>query len=557
MRPSDLGLPAKFPEFRSYSGFDQLDIALKLATYPERFQILNAATGSGKSVTYSAVAKLRKAKRWAVLVSAKGLQSQLLDDGLVKRLVYGHRNYPCAATASHTEKSDADMDDLDFRCSVPRDRCGYVADVNAAAFEESVVTNCAYWLAIARYGDPDILGKFDLLIIDEAHGVADWLTKAVSIFITGNRLRRVLGLTQVPRLPHFAKIEEWGPWATEMSKTALVRDRYVTDKAERRKLDRLIWDLDELGKATMPRRAGEEPWIVRFMENTDGVQFSPRWGKDFAEQYLFRGIPHVILTSATVAEDHANYLGIPKAERRYTEVPSPFDARLRPVIWVPTVRVDYRTSDAGKYKLYRRVDEIAQTAIEQGAGNGVIHTGSYLRNGELMRASKFAAAIITHRQDSADYEAALGRFKKAGRDGKFAMMASPRMQEGVNLPDELCRWQIILHLPFPNSHDPLTKARLTADQRYRLMMIAEGMNQMCGRPVRGDGDFATTFVLDDHWAYMRWDCPFAGWFRAGFGVLDLDNGACIEFLTKDRVARLPPLQLLQAQPVRYVELLHN
>lgn len=74
MKPSDLGLPAKFAEFRSYPGFDQFQTALGLATNPERFQILNAATGSGKSATYAAVGALRQA-RFLVLVSTKGLES--------------------------------------------------------------------------------------------------------------------------------------------------------------------------------------------------------------------------------------------------------------------------------------------------------------------------------------------------------------------------------------------------------------------------------------------------------------------------------------------------
>lgn len=546
MKPSALGLPAKFTDFRTYPGFDQLDCAVRLATNPERFQIANLPTGAGKSLTYASAAVLQKA-RWLVLVGTKGLQTQLLNDGLAERLMWGHRNYPCAARLSmFGGTDDADADDPEFRCSLPRDHCPYMADVKAARAARSVVANNAYWLSIGRYSDSDLLGKFDYLVIDEAHQSPPWLAKSVSIFMTSSRLHRMLGLNSLLPLPTHPEISDWHGWSLEMLDKAKVRGRYLgrDDAAEKRKLDRLAQDLEMLARVSDPDSFADagytEPWIVIPFSGAkgSGVQFSPRWGSDFAERYLFRDIPRVLLTSATVTREHATYLGIPESQSRYTEVPSPFDVRRRPVIWAPTTRVDFRMTDGARWKLRQRVDEIIEAAIDQQAGNGIIHTGSYERNRELVAGSKYAAAIITHRQDSEDFARALAKFKEAGRRGQFAIMASPRMQEGVDLPDQLCRWGIIMKLPFPDSRDPLTKAR-AHDPRYRLLVVAETIKQMCGRPVRGMGDFATTFVLDDHWAHARLNCPFEEWFRAAFDVVRLDKGEKIKFLTERSIGSLP------------------
>lgn len=558
MRPADLGLPPKFAEFRAYPGFDQFQAALKLATGDAQVEILNAATGSGKSVTYAAIGKLRKA-RTLVLVGTKGLQNQLLADGLVDRIVYGHRNYSCAQKLVAGQLSDADADDPEFRCAVPRDKCRYNLDVDLANAAEVVSTNYAYWLSIGRYGQPGLLGDFDLLVCDEAHGAATWLTNAVSIYISRARLGSLLEMNRWPVLPEYKSIGEWHNFAMEYKNKALDRlDSLDERDPKRRRVERLVGDLRALVRVSHPL-VGEltelrEPWIVIPGEtdtNTGnrGVKFSPRWGSDFAERLLFRGIEKRVLASATITRQHATYLGIDTANEsacRYTEVPSPFDPRRRPLIYIPTVRVDFRMTEGGKWKLHQRVDQIIEAAISKQAGNVVIHSGSYERNRELLAALSgkwYAPSIISHKQDSGDFEQALEKFKAAGREGRFAIMISPRMQEGVDLPNELARVQVILKVPFPYSLDPLTKAR-AEDGAYRNMYVAEVMMQMAGRAVRGDGDWATTFMLDDHWAYMRRDAPFPQWFRLGFRKLDLDveGGQRIEdvLLTQKMVDALGP-----------------
>jgi Rad3-related DNA helicase len=557
LKPTDLGLPPKFAEFRAYPGFDQLATARDLATATERLQILNSATGSGKSVTYSATAALRDA-RWLVLVGTRGLQTQLLDDGLVKRLVWGHRNYSCAAGMGGNAE-DADTDDPEYRCCVPRDRCYYLADVAAAQAARSVVCNYAYWMSIARYSDPDLLGPFDFLVCDEAHGAHSWLTKAVSVYLSPGRVGRTLGVSRWPHLPVWPEIGKWHDVFAHFTRLGYERLAGLgrEDRIERRKVERLIRDLELLATVSDPDAAEaagyREPWIVIPGQEHDryvsgSVQFSPRYPSDFAERLLFRGIPNVLLTSATVAETHADWLGIPPAERRYREVPSPFDPRRRPVIWVPTARVDFRMSDGARWKLGQRVDELIAAAIDQDAGNGLLHTGSYERTREIVGGSKFRAAIITHRQpsrrDPGDFAEALGRFKEAGRRGQFAVFASPRAQEGISLDDELGRWQALLKMPFPDGRDPLTAARAKSAS-YRNAVVTEAVTQMIGRLVRSMGDYGTTWILDDHWSHIRQDCPFAAWLRAAFQVVRVDNGERLKFLTHEIVAGLPAPRVVE------------
>jgi Rad3-related DNA helicase len=573
VNPVDLGLPSRFPSFRTYAGFDQLAVAQELADnfadtglvggVFHRFQMLQAATGSGKSLTSATVAALlarEKAQhtpdepfRWLVLTGTKGLQAQYLDDGLAQCSVVGHRNYPCMPAFRPGMVSAEDPDDPEFRCAAfPRDTCGYLKDTTAARESSGVagvVGNYAHWLSLGRYSDPRLLGDFDLLVCDESHSAGEWLTRSMQIYLSPFAIGKLFG-TNIPyRMPGHAKIEDWNEWFTELAEKVEERYQYLAmakDAQGARRAERLSRELALLRIAASPEdrdyQQWAEPWVVIPQDQRPGCVFSPRWGSDFAERYLFRSIPRVLLTSATVTPQHAKQLGIPADEMRFREVPSPFDPRRRPVVYIPTTRVDYRMTDGQRWLLMRRIDQVIEAAIELGAGNGLIHSVSYEWAEQIKRDSAYSAAILTHARDSADYQRVLEQFKAMGRAGQFAVICSPRMVEGVDLPDVLCAWQVIVKCPTPNSQEPLEAAR-NKDQGYRNLVVAMKVTQMLGRPVRGLGDYATTFVFDDHWGqHVSRECPFAQWVRAAFKTVRPDDVGRVdigrELLTRDKVEKL-------------------
>lgn len=587
MRPADLGLPPKFASFRSYAGFDQLAVAQDLAAgYAEhRFQVLQAATGSGKSLTSATVAALLAREkspndgpfRWLVLTGTKGLQVQYTQDGLAQCSVVGHRNYPCMPSYQRLATEAEDPDDPEFRClAIPRDTCGYTIDTTRAresAGVAGVVGNYAHWLSLGRYSDPRLLGDFDLLVCDESHSCGEWLTRAMQIYLSPYAIGKVLNNNGPYRMPDFREIRQWNGWLAELHLKA--EERYAwcqvackgsKTSPELKKAERLVADLNLLLLVSDEERwqrvaSLSEPWVVIPQDQRPGYVFSPRWGADFAERYLFRGIPRVLLTSATVTPQHAKQLGIPADQMRFREVPSPFDPRRRPVIWVPTTRVDFRMTDGQRWLLMRRIDQVIEAAITEGAGNGLIHSVSYDWAEQIKRESAYSAAILTHKKDSAEFQASLERFKAMGRAGQFAVMCSPRMVEGVDLPDVLCTWQVIVKCPFPDTQDPLEKLR-AKDQGYRDLVVAMKITQMVGRPVRGIEDFATTFVFDDHWGqHVAKQCPFAQWMRAAFRTVrpepSMDMGKAqiaIELLTREKVEKLGPVPVAMApQVVQFIQ----
>ena len=78
-------------------------------------------------------------------------------------------------------------------------------------------------------------------------------------------------------------------------------------------------------------------------------------------------------------------------------------------------------------------------------------------------------------------------------------MVSPSMQEGVDLRDDLSRFQILCKVPFPYLGDKLIKKRMYKWKWWYDYETTKTIVQSVGRSVRNESDFAVTYILDEDW----------------------------------------------------------
>lgn len=502
LTPADLRLPARFTAYRP--GQDR--IALDLAASAHRFSLLSAPTGSGKTLIYATVARLLDA-RTLILVGTKHLQQQILGEfaaaGAVE--IKGRANYPCPAFGDCDGPNRAESV-CPFTGGLDP-ACAYARAVKTAAGAELVVANYAYWMALARYDRDDILGAFDLLVCDEAHSTEDWLSDFCTLSITRGDARELIGATcPLPRAD--APIDDWRAWAGEARTLLAGRMRAADGGGERRaKIRRLFHDLGDFAQSS-----AETGWAVD-ESRIKGVTIAPIRPAEFAERYVFRGVPRVVLTSATLMAATAARLGIdldgddPAESGEYLEVTTAFDPRRRPLIYVPTVRVDNKIDEGGMRMLVRRIDSVIETRLDR---KGVIHAKSYARSRELLARSRFAEHMLVH--STYDARHVIDRFKRADPP---AILVSPAVEEGVDFPHEQVRWQIVVKIPF-DPPSALTKARKKVDPDYVYYTTAQSLIQMVGRGVRAETDWCETLIFDINFGWFRNRATFPRWFRAAW-----------------------------------------
>ena len=96
-----------------------------------------------------------------------------------------------------------------------------------------------------------------------------------------------------------------------------------------------------------------------------------------------------------------------------------------------------------------------------------------------------------------------------------SIMVSASMNTGVDLKDDLCRWQVICKVPYPSLGDPQIKARTNQDQSWYTWQTAMTLIQTYGRGCRSDTDWCTTYMLDEKFRdiYSRNVRLFPNWFK--------------------------------------------
>ena len=73
------------------------------------------------------------------------------------------------------------------------------------------------------------------------------------------------------------------------------------------------------------------------------------------------------------------------------------------------------------------------------------------------------------------------------------------MTEGVDLKDDISRFQIICKVPYPYLGDKLVKKRMYKWRWWYPLQTAKSIVQSVGRSVRSAEDHAVTYILDDDW----------------------------------------------------------
>jgi len=500
--PPYLGLPDKFTTWRT--GQDKA--VVDLSDSPRRVFALNAPTGFGKTATYVGAAVLNR-KRTAFLTSTKGLQSQLMADfssiGMVD--VRGQQNYPCHALQlggiyyrqgiKPGDRCDAGPCRIGAPCRERRSGCAYFDALKAAQSAQLVTTNYSFWVAQHRYSDG--LGKFDMLVLDEAHDAPDELAQALEIEISEYDVETAAGRS----FPSGDDPEVWRVWAIPIDQdlgfdVAALEEHIKElnnygDRIPHALMRELHFKKSVLGKvhvlATM-----EGAWVIE--RELHAMKAAPVFPAPYAEEFLFLNIAKIVLVSATVKEKTLELLGVAPAQMEYHEYPSLFPTHRRPVTHVPTVKAHHKWSDVEQRTWVRRIDQVLARRLDR---KGIIHTGSYQRRDLILTHTEYRDIMLFN--DGTNTRQIVERFRRADAP---CVLVSPSLTTGWDLPYDECEYAIIGKVPFPDTRSKITKARDEADKEYGPYCAIQTIVQAAGRGMRSADDQCEILILDDQWMWF-------------------------------------------------------
>jgi len=497
----------------------------------KRFVIADLGTGIGKSAIAVTVSRYltahcppdvvqdlpgeepvldSKPGAW-FLTTQKILQEQYLDDfGGAKgcmRDIKSASNYKCSyykkLSCSEGQSMLRSADKASKFWKSCMFNCNYKLQRKSFLEAPESVTNFSYALTEANYSGK--ITKRGLLVIDECHNAENELCRFIEATVS-DRSAAALGL-EWPEINTYAQALKWVKEtylpAAKTASADMERDceDFKQLEGHEKEYGDLVKRLETL-KGHVAKLVGfiqcsdPDNWIVDILppvgKMSGKITFKPIDVSPYTEQNLFRLGKRVLLMSATVINTgaFAEALGIPKEAYAAITMPTPFPVANRPIYFHPIGRMTADNIDDSLPKVAAALREILK---EHKGDKGIIHCHSYKIVTYLRKHLK-SDRLIFH--DAHDRDAALA---KHIADPKPTVLVSPSMSEGVDLRDNLARFQILLKVPYPSLGDKIVKKRMHRWKWWYPLQTVKTIVQSVGRGVRSETDHAVTYILDADW----------------------------------------------------------
>jgi len=508
----------------------------------KKFIILEAPVGFGKSAVAAALCRhLRSAY---VLTSTKQLQEQYSADfGFTT--VMGKSNFTCLVPTSsgrlvacskgrceadwslsecpHYLSFDQYEDHLKGSCDkeskcekVLRTAgkgklCTYYKQKWDSFRQKITVGNYAFFFSELRFTED--VRKRKLLVCDEAHDLERQLVGSAAFTLRTSTIRQY----QVPGGPEFAVPYEVGmdnnavDWLRALgdAKDTLqgFYDAHDGDLTMQDKLISCRGMLESLEGFIDALKDDQENWVVSGVKKTttidaygggsslvDEVVFQPLDVAAFTSQ-LFGTAETVLLMSATVFSEEllCRTLGIPQDKAQFVRVAeSSFPVENRRIYAMDVAQLSRATMDASLEGIAKAVDEIMDRHPDE---RGVVHTTSYYQaNYIIAHVSERNRARLVSTEGSTARSELLHAHGATGA----SVLISPSLYQGVDLKDDLARFQVIVKVPYSDLSDRRTQVKMQRERGWYDWQTALRLVQTYGRSVRSETDHAATYVLDSN-----------------------------------------------------------
>ncbi|SEH48936.1 Rad3-related DNA helicase [Halopenitus malekzadehii] len=529
-------IPAEFPapSFRGAQEHALQDINDAFAAGND-VVLVRAPTGSGKSLLARSIMGAARSVEAAEPRESTGAYyttpqvSQLDDvatDDLLDDLnvIRGKSNYACVLPGEHDTPVDRApcARQRGFDCSIQH-RCPYFSDRSIASSRRFAAMTLAYFMQTAG---SEVFGTRDVVVIDEAHGLAEWAEMYATIELTPDRVPvwEDVGVPDVSGesgghggsregggsrngdgdgnpdhapLDRTARFVEQLRDACERAKDELV-GRPELEPAEVARRDRLQELIGELGWFLEDYRDPRSPttWVVD-QPGGEGtaITIKPLDPARYLKHTVWDRGNRFALLSATILSKEAfcRGVGLDPADVALVDVEHTFPLENRPLYDVTQGKMTY---EHRAETIPRIADLVVRLMARHPDEKGLIHAHSYAIAEQLvdrLRDRGVAPRMRSHTKATRDDELEVW---KASDDPE--VFVSVKMEEALDLRDDLCRWQVICKAPYLNTNDSRVARRLEEGQwAWYHRAALRTVIQACGRVVRAPDDHGTTYLADD------------------------------------------------------------
>ena len=265
-----------------------------------------------------------------------------------------------------------------------------------------------------------------------------------------------------------------------------------------------IRDIERLSRAINNILANPKNWIVSeiIKENYDvvKVELKPLDISPYCKT-VFEKCAKILIMSATILNHKAfcRSVGLSSDQVKFIQVQSDFPVEHRPIIPLNVAYLNYSSLHSAQVQasIARAVDNIMSLHADD---KGIIHTTSYDQLTFIkdnISQTNERRLLVTDPEIQRDETI----FQHTNTT-KPTVLISPSLHTGLDLKNELSRFQIITKVPYPNKSDRWTNAKREKDEEWYYWQTGLRLIQAYGRSVRSKDDWAKTYILDSAFGYF-------------------------------------------------------
>lgn len=513
--------------------------------------ILSASTGTGKSIIGAVTAEALTAAKGVLGDGPKSSISLVSTNVLAKQydstfaslakdkkyiMIKGANNYNCGVLTTPEKAETAESCALFSMKSAGDEFSGVIAEhctkceyQKVRGMKNSVrhlTTNYSYFFVDRMYTHQ--FESRDLLVWDEAHLINDLFSEHNAIHFSQSRLQQAakeiaetVSLTDI----NISKL------LTKIAKDCSIKDK-INETNYQTYLRSLLEIYEyavtkgkaEAASAMRSRNMGRYTKLSKFVKRFEGLyckitdlfEFNYEHVLDYQEKEcavtikpIFVGTmtknlqaaTHNLFMSATISKEYmVKTLHLDPEKTKFVKLDPTFPKENKEVVFFDPLSLSYASLQKEEVvkQLRKNVAKVVKKHCADG-DRGIILTPSFKLQNELVYELQplikdKKLKLFEHKQGER-LEVFLTAFKEY--KGEIpAVLISPSIYEGIDLPGDLSRFQILVKAPFPSLGDKRMKFILDHHPDLYNSITIMKMTQGFGRSVRSDTDHATSYCMD-------------------------------------------------------------
>jgi Rad3-related DNA helicase len=392
--------------------------------------------------------------------------------------------------------------------------CEYFHQKWISVKSSHTIYNYKYFLSDLFYSSG--VNKRKLLILDEAHTLESEVSTFKNFIINKEYLNRFFPKLNLPENKPL-DVDTYVDFCTHLKERfydyinkgeSLVGNdgdkKKAIDAGEKNLIDALAFEknlsvfLDDL-------KSNKDNWLVTNMVKNDNdnkisrIKMEPLDVSNYFVDIFDKGSVSLLMSATILSKDNlCKAVGLKKDQVKFIKIEeSEFPVEHRPIYLMNVAWLSAKTMSESLPHIAKVIDNLLSVHKND---KGIIHTTSYsqlqfIKNN--ISKNNFVRLIETNpKLDRNDM--ILKHFESL----KPTVLISPSMYLGIDLKDDLSRFQIIVKVPYPDLTDKKISVLKQRNPKWYEWNTILRLIQAYGRSIRNSEDYANTYILDSSISFL-------------------------------------------------------